>query len=110
MSVLQSIAGRLKRTAAALFGPAPAASEAEGDAAKTDGDTTASATPPSAGPSTAALTTAIKGVRATSRTIVAGFSAVAALVVGTASLDKLGDLEAGSWQFWLAIVAVVAVI
>jgi hypothetical protein len=103
MSILQSIGTWLQT----LFGgasPGPAAAGEDRDDKKDKAAT------PSAGPPSADLTAAIVRVRATARTIVAGFAAIAALVVGTAPLDKIGELEYGSWQFWLAVGSVVGVV
>jgi hypothetical protein len=68
------------------------------------------ATSESAGPQRDELTAAIARIRATSRWIVGGFAAVAAVVVGTAPLDKIGEVERGSSEFWIAVLALVAVI
>jgi hypothetical protein len=56
------------------------------------------------------LTRATKRIRDTSRWIVASFAAVAAVVIGTAPLDKVGDLDYGSGRFWAAALGLGAVV
>jgi len=62
----------------------------------------------SAGPPRAEIQAAIERIRRTSRGIVAGFAAVAAVVVGTAPLDKIGELD-GSGELVAAGAALLVV-
>jgi hypothetical protein len=84
---------------ALLAGRAAAGDATKAAAADKPGD--APAKSDSAGPPPDELKAAVDRIRATSRGIVTGFAAVAALVVGTAPLDRFGKVELFSTAFWV---------